>query len=543
MNLFWQERLSILVSRPVRSFFLSVPSVLLAAALPCSALGIRGYNAAIHDRFTGFPFTPVMNPGFLYDASRFTGVGWCNQASYQEFTLVTPSHFLCANHTFAKPSLGNTVRFVGKDGTVFDRTITVLTNISNDSGGNSDLVVGTLDSPLPASVVPLPWLNLGNGSEKAYQGTPLIVLGFFARGGAATLTGFQTLNEAGEIDDTRESSFSYNSDSGGTNDCYFEGGDSGSPTFGTAANGEPALVGTHSAASSPATTVVNYDCFLPHYVTKVDAFLATAGYRVRPATASATTVALTSAPSAATLRQAHAGGATFTVTNTGPALTGNVELTLTFPSGTAPDSVIMPGWVVEPRGSGVWSLRIATLAAGANGTATATWASLPAVASIPIATTLDSDATALVSAQTALALLPSYAAWSAGLADAGQSSDPDGDGVSNLIEYALGGDPSTDSLTLPSGQPLLPQIALTEEGNLDFSFPERTDAADRGLSYVVETSTDLLSWSTTLPVGNASSTVAFDPAIDGFTLQHWTWPLDFSPVFFVRLRVELNEAP
>jgi hypothetical protein len=529
--------------RSVRSFFLSVPSVLLAAALPCSALAIRGYDAAIHDRFTGFPFTPVMNPGFLYDASRFTGVGWCNQASYQEFTLVTPSHFLCANHTGAKPALGNTVRFVGKDGTVFDRTVTVLTNISNDSGGNSDLVVGTLDSPLPASVSPLPWLNLGNGSEMAYQGTPLMVLGFFARGGAGTLGAFQTLNDAGEIDNTREFTFTYNSASGGVNDCYFEGGDSGSPTLGTAVNGEPALLGTHSAAGTTPTGTLNYDCFLPHYVTKVDAFLATAGYRVRPATASATTVALTSTPSATTFRQAHAGGATFTVTNTGAAMTGNVELTLTFPVGTAPDSVTMPGWVVEARGGGVWSLRIAKLAAGANGTATATWASLPAVASIPIATTLASDATALVSAQTTLTLLPSYAAWSTGLADAGQSSDPDGDGVSNVIEYALGGDPSTNSLTLPSGQPLLPQITLTDDGNLDLSFPERTDATVRGLSYIVETSTDLVSWSTTLPAGNASSAVAFDPAIDGFTLQHWTWPLDSSQVFFARLRVELNEAP
>jgi hypothetical protein len=259
--------------------------------------------------------------------------------------------------------------------------------------------------------------------------------------------------------------------------------------------------------------------------------------------ASPVPLALGSASSAPTLRQANPGSVNFTVTNPDLAAAANVELTLTFPAGASPDSVTLPGWVVEAKGNGAWSLRLASLGAGASGVATVTWASLPAVASIPIATTLHSDTTALTSSQTTLTLLPSYAAWSAGLSDPAQGSDPDGDGVSNVLEYALGGDPASSSLTLPGGPPLLPQISVVA-GNLDFSFPERTDAADRGLSYIVETSTDLVSWSATLPAGNGSSAAAFDPAIDGFTMQHWTWPLDSSsPGYFVRLRVELNESP
>ncbi|MDB6077098.1 MAG: hypothetical protein JWO82_845 [Akkermansiaceae bacterium] len=522
----------------------------LSAALPCSALVVRDFDPAVHFRLNDFPgFTPSLNPGFLYDASRFTGVGYATQAAYLQFTLVTPRHFLCANHTGAKPAVGDVVGFIGKDNVTYTRTITALTNIANDTGGNSDLVVGTLESAVPvAVVVPLPWLNLT--PQNSYRGISLMVLGMIGRGGAAKLEDFQTINEAGAIDNTFMSYFAYTEAAGDANDCHFEGGDSGSPTFGTASNGEPALVGTHSTVGSlpddinPVTTY-SYDTFLPHYVTRVDTFLSAAGYRVRPANASATAVVLTSAATPASPLQAHGGSVNFTVANTGAALTGNLELTLSFPAGAVPDSVTMPGWVVESTGAGTWSLRKATLAAGANGVATATWASFPVVPQIAIATTLDSDATVVVTGQTTLTLRPSYAAWAQGLTAAGQADDPDGDGVVNLLEYALGGDPAVSSPSLPGGQGrLLPQVVTADGSSIDFSYPERTDATARGLSYRVEISSTLLpdSWTTVLPDGNTSTTAPFDPVLGGFQLRQVTWPVG-TGTLFVRLRVELNESP
>jgi len=49
---------------------------LLAALLaPAQGLELRNYNPGRHNRFSsGFPGNPVMNPTFLHDASKFTGV-------------------------------------------------------------------------------------------------------------------------------------------------------------------------------------------------------------------------------------------------------------------------------------------------------------------------------------------------------------------------------------------------------------------------------------------------------------------------------------
>ncbi len=73
-------------------------------------------------------------------------------------------------------------------------------------------------------------------------------------------------------------------------------------------------------------------------------------------------------------------------------------------------------------------------------------------------------------------------------------SDPDGDGVDNLLEYALGGNPLE-----PSREPL-PVVAV-EEDRLTLSFnrpPERSD-----IGYIVEASPDLSEWTgiAELPAG------------------------------------------
>ena len=48
----------------------------LVAVTGAGAVQIRGYDAARHDRFTGFPAAPVENAGFLHVAARFRAYGW-----------------------------------------------------------------------------------------------------------------------------------------------------------------------------------------------------------------------------------------------------------------------------------------------------------------------------------------------------------------------------------------------------------------------------------------------------------------------------------
>lgn len=74
--------------------------------------------------------------------------------------------------------------------------------------------------------------------------------------------------------------------------------------------------------------------------------------------------------------------------------------------------------------------------------------------------------------------------------------DADRDGISNLLEYVLGGVPSVASQTiLPNSS-----VSATE---LVFSF-KRSDASEVDTTQVVEVSSDLSNWSTVIPVTAAS---------------------------------------
>ena len=44
--------------------------------------------------------------------------------------------------------------------------------------------------------------------------------------------------------------------------------------------------------------------------------------------------------------------------------------------------------------------------------------------------------------------------------------DPDGDGISNFLEYAFGGDPNSPSLVSEAGTPIMPQVRMVEERGL-----------------------------------------------------------------------------
>lgn len=512
---------------------LILPVVGLIAG-PLHALQLRSYLPAVHDRFTGFPAAPVMNPGFLHGSARFTGVGWYVADTRRQFTLVTSQHFLCATHF--TPVVGGIVRFVDSTGAVIERSVVSVTPVPNDSAGSSDIAVGKLDAPLPSTVAVFPWLNLAE--DEAAHGARLMVFGRIAKGGSGVLAGFETLDETG-VADTRCLRFDYLSASGGADDCQFEGGDSGSPCFVTV-NGMPVLVGTNSAVGTGEGFVANYSAYVPHYASRIDTILAADGMSMTPAYPSAAGLVTRLETSPPTLRQLHPGTAGFFIRNPGTQPAGAVTAVVEFGSGAAPDRFNAPGWTVT-GGSGIWTMQRASLAAGEEAEFSAEWDVIPETGALPCTITLTSDASPDAFLGMDVDVAPSYAAWSQDLPEAGTGDDPDGDGIPNLLEYAFGSDPLSGSTGVVAGLPLQPTLTAVSgaAGSVSLVFPEREDAAGRGLSYVVEFSQTLLegSWTTDPPDGVMVSAEALAA---GFLKRTLTWSSD-SPCRFARLRVELEE--
>lgn len=515
--------------------------LLPALTLPAFSLAHRSYDPTIHDRFLNFNTgSETMNPTFLYDSSKFTGLGWFASGTHRQPGLISPRHAVWATHHVPPVVVGASVKFLDSNGTIVQRTVTSMTAISSDLSGDSDLSVLTFASALPSTVKPFRYLNLAN--DVAYIGTPLMVFGFQAKAGQGAIAGFAVsdLDGAGSQGDTKFCRFDYNEITGTSNDSFLVVGDSGTPSF-ASVSGEPALVGTHSTFVDLGTIIQNYDTFIPHYAAKLNTQMTALGYRMRPAHFTATTLALTSVTDPAVLRQAYPGSVSFTFTNTGAELTGNAELVLSFATGEAPASVTASGWVVESAGANTWSIRRATMAAAESIEVEATWSAMPNVATMTVNATIQSDTASTATSTPAFTLTPTYAAWATGLSQTGQNDDPDDDGMVNLLEYGLGGNGQSPSMLFSSGDSIRPQI--TEQGgNITLTYPERSDAVVRGLSYQVETSPTLLglAGATTLPVGAASTTQAYVPAVPGFVKRTITWPSE-SPVRFARVKVELAE--
>jgi hypothetical protein len=91
------------------------------------------------------------------------------------------------------------------------------------------------------------------------------------------------------------------------------------------------------------------------------------------------------------------------------------------------------------------------------------------------------------------------------------SSDPDGDGLNNLAEYALGGNPNDNNSAIR------PESSLTLDSGswwIEYCYRRRTDAAARGLTYYLELTDDLNgSWST-----NGYSETGTAPVDTGFEM-------------------------
>lgn len=114
---------------------------------------------------------------------------------------------------------------------------------------------------------------------------------------------------------------------------------------------------------------------------------------------------------------------------------------------------------------------------------------------------------------------------------AGDEADPDGDGMKNLVEYALNTPPhipSHNSLESAgtSGLPVLVQ----NDGNWYFEFVRRKASGGPGITYYPESSVDLQNWSVFAGVPQVTS-------IDA-TWEYVSWPVTpASPTWSCHLRV------
>ncbi|MBK1881433.1 hypothetical protein JIN85_03335 [Luteolibacter pohnpeiensis] len=465
-------------------------------------MAIRAYDATRHDRFTGFPGAPVWNDSAYYGSRNYTGVGWWTARTTEQFALVSPLHFVAPTHYL--PSIGATIRFLNADGETVDRTVVSLTTV-----GGTDLTLATLSSPLLAAdgVSFFPYLE--KRSETSYLGTELVVFGATARGGRGVIDRFVNITESEEP--TRTLRFTYNALIGDDDDAQLQVGDSGSPSF-AVVDDKPALVGMHFAIDDETSFQYNYDTFIPNYIDELNELMAADGYQMTSQSPTASTVALAEVTPTSTLRVANPGSIAFTISNPGSSTASNAHLGITFPAGTGPSSIDSGDWIAEETGPDAWTFRIATLAPSTSVTFTANWEALPVAGNLTASVTLTADGADPATLEISHPLAASFAGWQLETGD------------SDLLDYAFGSQQR-------------PILAIADS-NVTIGFPVRTDSASRGLSYILESSSQLTSDSwTELDVEN----VIDNDSTDGEFLQRLiTLPLE-SPKMFYRVRIELNE--
>lgn len=520
--------------------FSLLPLLLGAALVPCAhAVIIRSGTTDFTNtvRLAWMPDRHEENPNFPIPIASLRGIGWPEQSTgewHRQMAMISPVHFVYANHY----TVSNTWRlsFELADGTLLNRQILSTQTVKNAKGEDTDLLLGTLQEPVSQAatgIAPFPVANLG--ADANYLGLRSWVFGKVAIAGRGTFSGFGTLSADG-FSHNRFIYFDYKNASGAADDCYFESGDSGSPTF-IVENGQPALVGTHSYEDSIAAGHRSYDTFIPDQLPQLDALMEGQGYHVKRLHPAATALNLSAAP-VAPLQTGQTGSVTLATANSGAADAHNLSLSLTF--SRPPATLAGAGWICEQGSpSGTWLCRRGGMLQSGTAPLTATWTDPGEGGSITITGSLSRDGgtpvalTASLPVSSASAASSLYAAWAAPLAQQGTADDPDRDGIVNLLEYAFGGDPAAASTSATGGYPLLPYI---KDATLQFA--RRTDATQRGLVYHLETSTDLTNWTETLPAGASTSEIPFTPAVGGFDEEIVTLPRE--PGRYFRVRVELT---
>ena len=269
---------------------------LFAVGSQAEALVVNGYNPALHDRFISGTYSsgPTPNPTFIGSSYDWSGVGWQTSAHGRSVALISPQHFVAANHY--KVPVGETVTFyngIGELKTYEVAGYTTFPEVREADGYTNipDLVVGRLQQAVTESddityysVLDADDYTTGHYDTGWYVGKDIYAYGRTARAGINTIDYFQGVSTRFGLDpDNGTTTAVYDTDlnNGYVGEAGGQGGDSGSPSF-IPYNGELTLMGTHFAISgSTSDSWKTYDSFVPAYLEEIDAALNPYGYQVR----------------------------------------------------------------------------------------------------------------------------------------------------------------------------------------------------------------------------------------------------------------------
>lgn len=493
---------------------------------------MRNYSATNHNRFNGFASNPVANPQFLFSAYDFSGVGWNPSSIAFQYTLVSPIHFVGANHI--KPAIGQALRFVATDGTVHSYTVEALTAIKNDAGENSDLFIGRLSTAAANNITYYPYLNYNNDAN--YIGKNVIMHGKFVRAGWQTVDNID-FSESSTTNETRTFRSIYTVASGNDDDCYLENGDSGSPAF-ILHNGTPAIIGTHSLVDVDTNEITNHSNFIPYYDDKLDAVMANHGYHMKRAIPGNTNLTLNHQAPAGIIRAGHSFNINLTLNNTGNKRADNLRLRNTFPAGTSITNATGVDWFDQSTPTAAEARR-----AKLDSFTTTNYSldvSIPSPGTHNQEVTFWSDQSPVSTQVFTFNVIESYLSWSSALSNNSPNEDNDNDGVSNLLEYAFGGDPSISSQAIAGGtHPLIPTLNKTTSG-YQISYLRRTDYIQRALTYELTSSATMSSGSWSNANAMITNTTITNINSD-FELVTQTLNNTSNTRFF-RIQITLNES-
>jgi hypothetical protein len=360
---------------------------LLATIAPgiSSALEIRNYTPARHDRFTGFPTSPTFNATNWVSGVDYTGIGWSVSDPRRQFALISPQHILLSAQW--PLAAGEQVRFLGLNGQVVTRTLHSTVRVQ-ENGLDTDLLLGRLDEALSPLVTPL--RHEGYTLGFAGQATPLHVFGDNAQVGAANLWDDFMIRDAG-TGPTRSYAFDYGTASGLADDCHLTADDLGAPSC-RVYNGKAILQGIHSAVETDEANgvMVNYDSRVSSYISQLNAIMAVDGWRMGPG--GLPQAGFGGSPSvSAPLVRTQPGEMAIQVRNSSEYENGNLRVEVSFTPGTGPDSISAEGWIIDQAGPDEWKFHRATMPPTSTATMTATWNAVPDVPVVGVGVTSFSD--------------------------------------------------------------------------------------------------------------------------------------------------------